>query len=98
MITVIDYGAGNLKSVEKALNFLGAKNEITSDPEKIENAEKLILPGVGSFGAAMENLKSSGIDAAIKKRFPQCRFWAYALDFSLCLNTAKKAIAAAWEY
>ena len=67
MITVIDYGAGNLKSVEKALNFLGAENEITSDPEKIKNAEKLILPGVGSFGAAMENLKSSGIDAAIKK-------------------------------
>ncbi len=67
MITVIDYGAGNLKSVEKALNFLGAENEITSNPEKIKNAEKLILPGVGSFGAAMENLKSSGIDEAIKK-------------------------------
>lgn len=66
MITVIDYGAGNLKSVEKAIKFIGCDCEITNDINKIENAKKLILPGVGSFGAAMDKLKATGIDQAIK--------------------------------
>jgi len=67
MITIIDYGAGNLFSVQKALEFLGYKSEITSDLKKIENAEKLILPGVGSFGVAMERLKKRGLDSLLKE-------------------------------
>lgn len=67
MITIIDYGAGNLKSVEKAVKFIGCDCEITNDVNKIENAQKLILPGVGSFGVSMEKLKATGIDNAIKK-------------------------------
>ena len=57
MTAIIDYDAGNLKSVEKALAFLGEEAVITRDPERILSAEKVILPGVGSFGDAMENLR-----------------------------------------
>ncbi len=57
MIAMIDYDAGNIKSVEKALLILGQEVEVTGDPERILKAEKVILPGVGAFGDAMENLK-----------------------------------------
>ncbi len=57
MIAIIDYDAGNLKSVEKALKFIGEEALITRDKEEILNADKVILPGVGSFGDAMEKLK-----------------------------------------
>ena len=57
MIAILDYDAGNLKSVEKALSFLGEKSVITRDRREVAAADKVILPGVGSFGAAMEQLK-----------------------------------------
>ena len=53
MITIIDYGAGNLFSVQNALNFLGVENNISSKVEDIISADKLILPGVGAFPDAM---------------------------------------------
>ena len=56
MIAIIDYDAGNLKSVEKALHYLGQETVITRDPEVILKADKAVLPGVGSFGDAMGNL------------------------------------------
>lgn len=56
MIAIIDYDAGNIKSVEKALLYLGEEAEITRDRKKILNADKVILPGVGNFGDAMANL------------------------------------------
>lgn len=56
MIAIIDYDAGNIKSVEKALHFLGEEVEITRDKDKIRSADKVILPGVGNFGDAMSNL------------------------------------------
>jgi glutamine amidotransferase len=56
MIAIVDYGMGNLRSVEKALHHLGHAAEVTSDPSRIEAAARVILPGVGAFGAAMENL------------------------------------------
>jgi imidazole glycerol-phosphate synthase subunit HisH len=59
MIAIVDYGMGNLRSVEKALQKLGHQAEVTSDPEVISRAERLILPGVGAFGAAMANLNRS---------------------------------------
>ena len=58
MIAIIDYDAGNLKSVEKALAYLGEESVITRDFHTIEQADKVILPGVGSFGVAMDNLKA----------------------------------------
>ena len=65
MVAMIDYDAGNIKSVEKALQKLGADVVITKDPQVILNADKVILPGVGSFGDAMNNLKKYGLDEVI---------------------------------
>lgn len=56
MIALIDYDAGNMKSVEKALQLLGEDVLVTRDPKEILAADKVVLPGVGSFGDAMENL------------------------------------------
>ena len=67
MIAMIDYDAGNIKSVEKALLLLGHEVEVTGDPERILKAEKVILPGVGAFGDAMENLKRAGLDEVIRQ-------------------------------
>lgn len=57
MIAIIDYGAGNIRSVEKACNHLGAECVVTSDRDVIGGSEKAILPGVGSFGWAMERIR-----------------------------------------
>lgn len=65
MVTILDYGAGNLKSVEKALLSLGAEPLITRDRDKILASDHIILPGVGAFGDAMENLKKYGLDQVI---------------------------------
>ena len=67
MIAIIDYDAGNIKSVEKALLSLGEEVVITRDAEKILSADGVILPGVGAFGDAMEKLHSYGLVEIIKK-------------------------------
>lgn len=67
MIAIIDYDAGNLKSVEKALLFLGQECVVTRDFKEIEQADKVILPGVGSFGQAMEQLKKFELDKVLKE-------------------------------
>lgn len=65
MIAIIDYNAGNLKSVEKALTFLGQESVITRDFKEIEKADKVILPGVGAFGDAMAQLRHFELDKVI---------------------------------
>lgn len=65
MIAIIDYDAGNLKSVEKALQFLGQECVITRDFHEIKKADKVILPGVGSFGDAMSQLRKFELDKVI---------------------------------
>lgn len=67
MIAMIDYDAGNIKSVEKALLLLGQDVEVTDDPDKILNADKVILPGVGAFGDAMDTLRQTGLDDVIRQ-------------------------------
>lgn len=67
MVAIIDYGAGNLQSVKKALDFLGYESEITMDREKILSASHVILPGVGSFGDAMASIRERGIEDTIKQ-------------------------------
>ena len=62
MVAIIDYDAGNIKSVEKALLHLGEEVIITRDREQILNSDKVILPGVGAFGDAMEKLRSYRLD------------------------------------
>ena len=66
MIVIIDYGMGNLFSMQSAIRYLGVESIITSDPNIINNADKLILPGVGSFYKAMENLHTSGLVAVLR--------------------------------
>lgn len=67
MVAIIDYGAGNLSSVKKALDYLGAESEITQDKEKILTASHVILPGVGSFGDAMHSMQERGLVETVKK-------------------------------
>lgn len=67
MVAIIDYGAGNLHSVKNALDFLGADSVITKDKDEILSADHVILPGVGSFGDAMECINNSGLYDVIKK-------------------------------
>lgn len=66
MVAIIDYGAGNLQSVKKALDYLGYDSVITQDKEIIRCASHVILPGVGSFGDAMESIKERGLEDTIK--------------------------------
>src|SRR3989338_2722680 len=66
MIVVIDYGMGNLRSVSKALETLGASVRVTSDPRDVARAEKLIVPGVGAFDAAMRELAARKLVEPVK--------------------------------
>ena len=65
MIAIIDYDAGNIKSVEKAFAYLGQDARITRDKDEILASERVVLPGVGSFGDAMGKLKEYGLDRVI---------------------------------
>lgn len=67
MIAIIDYGMGNLGSVKKAFDHLRYDSVITSDAALIKAASGVVLPGVGAFGAAMENLNASGLDNVVKE-------------------------------
>lgn len=71
MIAVIDYDAGNLKSVEKALKFLGQESVVTRNYKEILSADKVILPGVGAFGTAMEHLRRYELDKVIREAVAQ---------------------------
>ncbi|MFA6320879.1 MAG: imidazole glycerol phosphate synthase subunit HisH [Candidatus Omnitrophota bacterium] len=66
MIAVIDYGMGNLRSVQKALEVVGGKTKVTSDPKDISKCDKIVFPGVGAFGEAMEELKRLKLVEPIK--------------------------------
>jgi imidazole glycerol-phosphate synthase subunit HisH len=68
MITIVNYGMGNLGSVQNMFKRIGIPTEVTSDISKIENAEKLLLPGVGAFEAAIQKIKESGIKEILDKK------------------------------
>jgi imidazole glycerol-phosphate synthase subunit HisH len=74
VIAVLDYGIGNLRSAEKALQFLGADAELVSDPERAAGADGVVLPGVGAFGPCVQALRASGLDrvarSAIERGVP----------------------------
>lgn len=67
MIAIIDYGMGNLRSVQKALESLSHEALITDDPARLREATHVILPGVGAFGDAMERLRATGLDRAVRE-------------------------------
>ena len=68
MITIIDYGAGNIKSIKNMLRRIGANSNISNDRHVIEEAEKLILPGVGHFSHGMQNLINTGLVEVLNKK------------------------------
>jgi glutamine amidotransferase len=70
-ITMIDYGGSNLRSVQKALEAVGADVRVTADPDEVRRAAKLVLPGVGAFGAGMAALRARGLDAATREAVDQ---------------------------
>ena len=67
MIAIIDYGMGNLRSVQKAFEYLGYDAKVTDDTAEMEAADKLVLPGVGAFGDAIKTIRDKGIDKVIYK-------------------------------
>lgn len=69
MITILDYKAGNLTSVKRALDHLGIASVITANPSEVESAERIIFPGVGNAESAMENMRSTGMDKALTAAF-----------------------------
>lgn len=92
MIAIIDYDAGNLKSVEKALQYLGEDVEITREPQKILTADRVVLPGVGAFGDAMAKLEGYGLVDVIqevhKKQIP---FLGICLGLQLMFEQSDEA-------
>ena len=65
MIAVLDYGIGNLRSAEKALQHLGVDAALTTDPAVARRAAGVVLPGVGAFGRCMEQLRESGLEPVV---------------------------------
>ena len=65
MIAIVDYNMGNLRSVQNAFDKIGESAVIQKDPDRLKDYDKLVLPGVGAFGDAMEHLKKSGLDEAL---------------------------------
>ena len=67
MVTIIDYDAGNIKSVEKAFDYLGATTVVSRNPEDIYRGDHVVLPGVGAFGDAMNRIREYGLEDVIKE-------------------------------
>ena len=88
MIAVIDYGAGNLKSVTKALDHLGYANTIVSRPEELEAADGMILPGVGAFPMCMAALRKSGMDQAILQQAGKKPLLGLCLGMQMLLDSS----------
>lgn len=92
MIAIIDYDAGNIKSVEKALMYLGADVTLTRDPETILKADKVILPGVGAFGDAMGKIRGYGLEEVIKDVVKKgTPFLGICLGLQLIFETSEEA-------
>ena len=93
MIGIIDYDAGNIRSVEKALAALHEEAVLSRDPKTLLAADKLILPGVGAFGDAMDNLNKYGLDEVIHEAVDRDRSpcWASVWDCSFCLSEVEES-------
>lgn len=94
MIAIIDYKSGNLASVKKALSYLNEESVITSDPKTISSASGVILPGVGAFAPAMENLEASGLIPVIKDVIEKgTPFLGICLGMQLLLDGSEEGTA-----
>lgn len=91
MIAVIDYGMGNLRSVQKGLERVGCKAQVTRDPWQIVSAQGIVLPGVGAFNACMENLKRFGLVEPIRQVVRQKKpFLGICLGFQLLFTESEE--------
>ena len=92
MITIVDYGAGNLRSVENTLDKAGASYAITRNPEDVRRAEKVILPGVGHFGQMLRALDALGLrEALIEKARSGAPFLGICLGLQAMFETSAEA-------
>ena len=92
MIAIIDYGMGNLGSVQKALAFLGFESEITNDPSTVMAADGVVLPGVGAIGAAMEALTSRGLDKVVHEYIATGKpFLGICLGMQMLFDTSEES-------
>lgn len=91
MIAIVDYGMANLRSVEKALTYVGGDPVITSDPDTVAKADKVVLPGVGAFCAAITNLHRNGMDDAVKQSIASGKpFLGICLGLQMLFETSSE--------
>jgi glutamine amidotransferase len=94
MIAIVDYGMGNLRSVQKAFEFLGESAELVTDPERVKRADRLVLPGVGAIGDAVENLTATGMDRALREYLPLGRpFLGICLGMQMLFDESEEDFA-----
>ena len=98
MIAIIDYGVGNLFSLKSSLAQLGQDTVVTADPDTIRKADRLILPGVGAFGDAMDKLVATGLVPVIRAEAEKKPLLGICLACSCCLKKAMStANTRAWD-
>ena len=90
MIGILDYGMGNLRSVQKAIEYLGGQAVISSDPGALDKCERLILPGVGSFAAGMDNLTRTGLAAYVLRRVADTPVLGICLGMQFLLSESEE--------
>ena len=96
MIAIIDYDAGNIKSVEKAFDFLGTKTVVTREPKEIFRADHVVLPGVGAFGDTMNRLNEYGLVSVIREVVDnKVPFLGICLGQQLLFDSSDESIGAA---
>ena len=92
MVAIIDYDAGNIKSVQKACEALGAETIVTDQALRIREADAVILPGVGAFGKAMSNLRERGLDTAITETIASGKpFFGICLGLQLLFEESEES-------
>ncbi len=92
MIGIIDYGMGNIHSVQKALEYMGAETYVTNKPEELKRCQKIVLPGVGAFSDAMQELKKDGMAEAIVAAVKSKKtFLGICLGMQLLFETSEEA-------
>ena len=89
IITIVDYECGNIYSLLRILDKFGYKVELTNNPDKIKNADKVILPGVGSFKTGIDNLKKNNLDDAINFFFKERKLYIRYLSRNAIINGKK---------
>ena len=89
-IAVVDYGVGNLKSVSNAFAYLGIETKITGDPDELELAQAIVLPGVGAFPDAAEKLRATGLDQSVVKQGRKKPVLGICLGLQLLLDRGEE--------